>query len=152
MKANHRSRKIDGKQYLRYAKTYLWALRHTKDELTKVVMGRHMDNYPASATSLEQAVTDMDAESQLRQTGLSITDMFAIKEALQLIEQNDTERTSTTDGTGDQAIGIPDGHVQVSPDQELCDKPVKKRATRSRKSSKGKHDGDDPLLGGSKES
>lgn len=152
MKANHRSPKIDKKQYLRYMKTYLWALRHTKDELVKVVMGRHMDDYPASANSLEQAVTDMDAQSQLRQTGLSITDMYAIKEALQLIEKNETERTSTTDGNGDQESGIPSGHVQVSPDKELCDKPAKKRTTRSRKSSKGKHDGDDPLLGGSKES
>jgi hypothetical protein len=102
MKANNRSRKIDKKQYLRYMKTYLWALRQSKDELIKVVMGRHMDNYPASATSLEQAVTDMEAESELRQTGLSITDMYAIKEAIDLIEkkeqqQNDTERHSTTD-------------------------------------------------------
>lgn len=103
MKANNRSPKIDKKQYLRYMKTYLWALRQSKDELIKVVMGRHMDNYPASAASLEQAVTNMDAESELRQTGLSITDMYAIKEAIDLIEkeqqqqQNDTERHLNTD-------------------------------------------------------
>lgn len=137
MNVNHRSPKIDKKQYLRYMKTYLWALRHTKDELTKVVMGRHMDNYPASAASLEQAVTDMDARSQLRQTGLSITDMYAIKEAINLIEKNDTEAAIREDGNGDQESRIPSGHIQVSPDQEVLDKPVKKRTPRSRKGSKG---------------
>jgi hypothetical protein len=131
-------------------KTFLWAKRQAKDELVKVVMGRHMDNYPASAASLEQAITDMEAESQLRQTGLSITDMYAIKEALNLIENNDTQTTSRQDGAGDQESRIPSGHVQVSPDKELCDKPAKKRTTRSRKSSEGEHDGDDSLLGGSK--
>lgn len=120
MKANHRSPKIDKRQYLRYMKTYLWALRHTKDELVKVVMGRHMDNYPASAASLEQAVTDMDAESQLRQTGLSATDMYAIKEALKLIESNDTpQTTSTPNGEGHHANEVSDGHLQVQGDSEL---------------------------------
>lgn len=147
MKVNHRSPKIDKKQYLRYMKTYVWALRQTKDELVKVVMGRHMDNYPASAQSVEQAVTDMEAESQLRQTGLSITDMYAIKEALNLIENNDTQTTSQQDGTGDQTTGIPDGHVPIPQDSGVLDKPSKKRATRSRKGSKGEHDGNDSLLG-----
>lgn len=50
-----------------------------------------MDNYPASAASLEQATTDMGAQTGLRQTGLSVTDMYAIKEAISLIEKNDTE-------------------------------------------------------------
>jgi hypothetical protein len=147
MKVNHKSLKIDSKQYLRYVKTYLWALRHTKDELVKIVMGRHMDNYPASAASLEQAVTDMEAESQLRQTGLSITDMYAIKEAFNLIEKNDTERRSTEDGEGHQGHEVPDGHLPLQGDSEVLDKPVKKRTTRSRKSNKDKHDGGDPLLG-----
>lgn len=148
MQVNKRSPKIDKKQYLRYMKTYLWALRHTKDELVKIVMGRHMDNYPASAASLEQAVTDMEAESQLRQTGLSITDMYAIKEALNLIEKNnDTERRSTEDGEGHQGHEVPDGHLPLQGDSEVLDKPVKKRTTRSRKSNKDKHDGGDPLLG-----
>lgn len=123
MRTNHRSPKIDKKQYLRYMKTYLWAIRKTKDELVKIVMGRHLDNYPASARSLEQAVTDMDAESQLRQTGLSTTDMYAIKEALNLIEKNDTPQTaSTPDGEGDQESTLSDGHIQVSGDSEVLDK------------------------------
>jgi len=97
MKTN-RSTKIDKKQYLRYMKTYLWALRHTKDELIQVVMGRHMDEYPVNAISLEQAVTNMEAESELRQTGLSITDMYAIKEAINLIDkEDDTKRDTNTD-------------------------------------------------------
>jgi hypothetical protein len=148
MKTNHRSPKVDAKQYLRYVKTFLWAKRRDKDELIKTVMGRHMDNYPASAISLEQAVTDMDAESQLRQTGLSTTDMYAIKEALNLIEkQNDTETTSTTDGNGHQEDEVSDGHLPIQADSEILDQPVKERATRSRKSNKSKHDGNDPLLG-----
>lgn len=146
MKANHRSPKIDKKQYLRYMKTYLWAIRQTKDQLVRVVMGRHMDKYPASAASLEQAVTDMDAESQLRQTGLSATDMYAIKEALKLIEKNDTERTSVADGEGHQTDEVSDGHLPIQGDSKICVKPVKKRTSRSRKSNKGKHDGNDPLL------
>lgn len=97
-----------------------------------------MDNYPASAVSLEQATTDMGAQTGLRQTGLSITDMYAIKEAINLIEkQNDTEAAIREDGNGDQESRIPSGHIQVSPDQEILDKPVKKRTPRSRKNSEG---------------
>ena len=147
MKANKRSPKVEKRQYLRYMKTYLWALRHTKDELIQTVMGRHMDKYPASAASLEQAITDMEADSELRSTGLSITDMYAIKEALDLIDKNDTETTSTTDGNGHQEDEVSDGHLPIQGDSQVLDQPVKKRATRSRKSNKSKHDGNDPLLG-----
>jgi len=150
MQINKRSPKIDKKQYLRYMKTYLWAIRQTKDELVKVVMGRHMDNYPASAASLEQAVTDMDAESQLRQTGLSITDMYAIKEALNLIENNDTQTTSREDGTGNQTAGIPDGHLPIQEDSLLLHTNDTEGTPGSGEDRQDKHDGDDPLLGGSK--
>jgi len=149
MKTN-KSPKIDGKQYLRYMKTYLFALRHTKEQLIQVVAGKHMDNYPASAISLEQAITDMEADSELRSTGLSITDLYAIKEALNLIEKNDTETTSTTDGNGHQEDEVSDGHLPIQGDSEILDQPVKERATRSRKSNKSKHDGNDPLLGRSR--
>ena len=148
MKSNKRSPKVDKKQYLRYMKTYLWALRHTKDELIKTVMGRHIENYPASAISLEQAVTDMEAGSELRLTGLSITDMYAIKEAIDLIEkQNDTETASRADGDGHQEDKVPNGHLPIQGDSEVLDKPVKEGITRSRKGNKSKHDGGDPLLG-----
>jgi hypothetical protein len=144
----NKSPKIDGKQYLRYMKTYLWALRHSKEELMSIVSGKYMDNYPVSALSLDQAITDMEADSELRQTGLSITDLYAIKEALNLIEkQNDTETTSTTDGNGHQEDEVPDGHLPIQGDSQVLDQPVKERATRSRKSNKSKHDGNDPLLG-----
>jgi len=143
----NKSPKIDGKQYLRYMKTYLWALRHSKEQLMQVVAGKHMDNYPVSALSLDQAITDMEAESELRSTGLSITDMYAIKEALDLIDKNDTETTSTTDGNGHQEDEVPDGHLPIQADSKILDQPVKERATRSRKSNKSKHDGNDPLLG-----
>jgi hypothetical protein len=106
-----------------------------------------MDKYPASAASLEQAITDMEADSELRSTGLSITDMYAIKEALDLIDKNDTETTSTTDGNGHQEDEVSDGHLPIQGDSQVLDQPVKKRATRSRKSNKSKHDGNDPLLG-----
>jgi len=143
----NKSPKIDGKQYLRYMKTYLWALRHSKEQLMQVVAGKYMDNYPVSALSLDQAITDMEAESELRQTGLSITDMYAIKEALDLIDKNDTETTSTTDGNGHQEDEVSDGHLPIQADSKILDQPVKERATRSRKSNKSKHDGNDPLLG-----
>lgn len=140
MKANHRSPKIEKRQYLRYMKTYLWALRHTKEELIKTVMGRHMDNYPASAASLEQAVTDMDAESELRQTGLSMTDMYAIKEALNLIEQNDTQTTSTADGSGHHENEVSDGHVQVSGDSEVLHRSGKEGTPGSGESGQSEHE------------
>jgi len=143
----NKSPKIDGKQYLRYMKTYLWALRHSKEQLMQVVAGKHMDNYPVSALSLDQAITDMEAESELRSTGLSITDMYAIKEALDLIDKNVTETTSTTDGNGHQEDEVSDGHLPIQADSKILDQPVKERATRSRKSNKSKHDGNDPLLG-----
>lgn len=101
MKANNRSPKIDKKQYLRYMKTYLWALRQKEDELIKVVMGRHMLFYPVDARSLEQAITDMEAGSQLRDTGISTTDMFAIREAVDYLrkqqKEDDTKRYTNTD-------------------------------------------------------
>ena len=147
MKANHRSPKIEKRQYLRYMKTYLWALRHTKEELVKVVMGRHMDNYPASAASLEQAVTDMDAESELRQTGLSITDMYAIREALNLIEQNDTQTTSTADGNAHQEDEVPNGHLPIQGDSEVLHRSIEEGTSGSGEGSEGKHDGHDSLLG-----
>lgn len=144
----NKSPKIDGKQYLRYMKTYLWALRHSKEQLMSIVSGKHMDNYPVSALSLDQAITDMEADSELRSTGLSITDLYAIKEALNLIEkQNDTETTSTTDGNGHQEDEVSDGHLPIQADSKILDQPAKERATRSRKSNKSKHDGNDPLLG-----
>ena len=143
----NRSPKIDSKQYLRYMKTYLWALRHTKEELVQVVMGKHMDNYPTAALSLDQAITDMEAESQLKQTGLSTTDLYAIKEALNLINKNDTETTSKPDGDGHQEDEVSDGHLPIQGDSEVLDKPAKEGITRSRKGNKSKHDGDDPLLG-----
>ena len=110
-------------------------------------MGRHIDDYPASAASLEEAVSNMDFKHELRQTGLSMTDMYAIKEALNLIEKNDTERRSIEDGAGDNESPISDGHLPLQGDSEVLDKTVKKRTTRSRKSNKSQHDGGDPLLG-----
>lgn len=140
MKANNRSSKVEKRQYLRYMKTFYWALRHSKDELIQTVMGRHMDNYPASANSLEQAITDMEAESQLRQTGLSITDMYAIKEALKVIENNDTETASGTNRTGDQENEIPDGHVQIQGNSEVFDKLVEEGIIGSGEDSESEYD------------
>ena len=140
MKANNRSPKVEKRQYLRYMKTYLWAIRHTKEQLIQVVMGRHMDNYPASAISLEQAVTDMDAESQLRMTGLSMTDMYAIKEAINLIENNVTDTTSTANRTGNQENEIPDGHVQIQGNSEVFDKLVEEGIIGSGEDSESEYD------------
>jgi hypothetical protein len=140
MKANNRSSKIEKRQYLRYMKTFYWALRHSKDELVQTVMGRHMDNYPASAISLEQAITDMEAESELRQTGLSITDMYAIKEALKVIENNDTETTSTANRTGNQEDEVPDGHLPIQGDSKVFDKLIEEGIIRSGEDSESQYD------------
>jgi len=140
MKTNHRSPKVEKKQYLRYMKTFLWAKRRDKDELIQPVMGRHMDNYPASAISLEQAVTDMDAESELRQTGLSMTDMYAIKEVINLIENNVTKTTSTANRTGNQEDEIPNGHLSIQGDSEVFDKLVEEGIIGSGEDSESQYD------------
>jgi len=140
MKTNHRSPKVEKKQYLRYMKTFLWAKRRDKDELIQTVMGRHMDNYPASAISLEQAVTDMDAESELRQTGLSMTDMYAIKEVINLIENNVTKTTSTANRTGNQEDEIPNGHLSIQGDSEVFDKLVEEGIIGSGEDSESQYD------------
>jgi hypothetical protein len=140
MKTNHRSPKVEKKQYLRYMKTFLWAKRRDKDELIQTVMGRHMDNYPASAISLEQAVTDMDAESELRQTGLSMTDMYAIKEVINLIENNVTNTTSTANRTGNQEDEVPNGHLSIQGDSEVFDKLVEEGIIRSGEDSESQYD------------
>jgi hypothetical protein len=140
MKTNHRSPKVEKKQYLRYMKTFLWAKRRDKDELIQTVMGRHMDNYPASAISLEQAVTDMDAESELRQTGLSMTDMYAIKEVINLIENNVTNTTSTANRTGNQEDEVPNGHLSIQGDSEVFDKLVEEGIIGSGEDSESQYD------------
>jgi hypothetical protein len=140
MKTNHRSPKVEKKQYLRYMKTFLWAKRRDKDELIQTVMGRHMDNYPASAISLEQAVTDMDAESELRQTGLSMTDMYAIKEVINLIENNVTNTTSTANRTGNQKDEVPNGHLSIQGDSEVFDKLVEEGIIGSGEDSESQYD------------
>lgn len=110
-------------------------------------MGRHIDDYPTSAATLEEAVNNMDFKHELRQTGLSMTDMYAIKEALNLIEKNDTERRSIEDGAGDNESPISNGHLPLQGDSEVLDKPIEERTTRGRKSIESQHDGVNPLLG-----
>jgi hypothetical protein len=82
----------------------------------------------------------MDAESQLRQTGLSMTDMYAIKEAINLIENNDTNTTSTANRTGNQEDEVPNGHLSIQGDSEVFDKLVEEGIIRSGEDSESQYD------------
>jgi hypothetical protein len=75
--------KINAKQYLRYAKTFAWAMNKTKEEISQAVLTKKIEDYPVDCKDLRDAITCIETGEGLRSTNTSITDLFAIKEALQ---------------------------------------------------------------------
>jgi hypothetical protein len=127
--------KINPKQYLRYAKTFAWAMHNDQITISESVLKKSMDNYPVDCRDLRDAITCIEAGEGLRSTSVSMTDLFAIKEALQH-KQNDTAN-STADVPGSTEHEDEHGPGTSEADSPVLDKPSKKRATRSRKGSKG---------------
>lgn len=125
--------KINKKQYLRYVKTFAWAIKKSQVEISEAVLKKRIDDYPVDARDLRDAITCIETGEGLRPTGTSITDLYAIKEALQHIQNE-----STADVSGDTESQDEHGSGTSEADSPVLDKPSKKRATRSRKSSKDK--------------
>ena len=82
------TQKIDKKQYLRYMKTFVWALRQDMDVLMNINTKGKMENYPVDAKNVEDAITMINAGDSLRETNVSATDVYAIVEALQHHDHN----------------------------------------------------------------
>lgn len=127
------NKKIESKQYLRYVKTFAWAIKKTQLEISEAVLKKRIEDYPVDARDLRDAITCIETGEGLRPTGTSMTDLFAIKEALQHIQNE-----STADVSGDTESQDEHGSGTSEADSPVLDKPSKKRATRSRKSSKSK--------------
>lgn len=125
--------KINAKQYLRYVKTFAWAIKKSQTEISEAVLKKRIDDYPVDARDLRDAITCIETGEGLRPTGTSITDLYAIKEALKHIQNE-----STADVSGDTEPEVEHGSGTSQEDSPVLDKPSKKRATRSRKSSKDK--------------
>lgn len=76
------TQKIDKKQYLRYMKTFVWASKKSMDELLQINKKGLLENYPVDATTVEIAITMVESGEGLRQTNISMTDVYAIMEVM----------------------------------------------------------------------
>lgn len=128
-----KNKKIEAKQYLRYVKTFAWAIKKNQTEISEAVLKKRIDDYPVDARDLRDAITCIETGEGLRPTGTSITDLYAIKEALKHIQNE-----SNTVIPGDTEPEVEHGSGTSEADSPVLDSPSKKRATRSRKSSKDK--------------
>ena len=86
--------RINKKQYLRYAKTYLYATRLSKDECIEKIMAGKMDNYPVRQQNVEEAYLALDHGVGLGITNISKTDQFAIMERIHNYADKDKETSS----------------------------------------------------------
>jgi hypothetical protein len=125
--------KINSKQYLRYAKTFAWAMHNDQITISESVLKKNMDNYPVDCRDLRDAITCIEAGEGLRSTSISMTDLFAIKEALQH-KQNE----STANVPGNTEPENEHGSSTSEEDSSVLNKPTKERVTRSRKGNKNK--------------
>lgn len=132
MKTNRQ--KIAGKQYLRYVKTFSWAIRRKKDEVLAAVGLRTMPFYPCDQPTLEDAIADMEHDFNLRETSMSKTDLYAIMEAMQYIQTDDTKDRSTETGADSQDNDwVSDQPLSGGSDKEIDSPRNNKGAKRGRK-------------------
>lgn len=76
------NRKIDKRQYLRYMKTFVWAMRKSMDELLQINKKGQLENYPVDANTVEDAINFVETGDGLRTTNISMTDIYAIMEVM----------------------------------------------------------------------
>jgi hypothetical protein len=74
--------KIDKRQYLRYMKTFVWAMRKSMEELLQVNKKGKLENYPVDANTVEDAINFVETGDGLRTTNVSMTDVYAIMEVM----------------------------------------------------------------------
>lgn len=140
------SQKIHKKQYLRYVKTYAYAIRRTRAELMGIISLNRMSDYPVDHRTVEDAITDMEIGTGLRETNISNTDLYAIKEALNYIDNVTRNTTSREAREADQEPILPNDGADVSTDSQVPLEKPKRRNTRNRKSDKDKSDSSNKLL------
>lgn len=138
--------KIHKKQYLRYVKTYAYAIRRTRAELLGIISLNKMKDYPVDHRTVEDSITDMEIGTGLRETNISNTDLYAIKEALKYIDNVTRDNTSREDGEGDKGLTLPDDTPDVSTDSQVPSEKPKARNTRNRKGNENKSNSSDKLL------
>jgi hypothetical protein len=78
--------KIDKKQYLRYMKTFVWAIKKDTISLADAAEKRVMPNYPVDATTVEDAINFVETGEGLRDTNVSTTDLYAMMEAMKHLQ------------------------------------------------------------------
>lgn len=84
--------KIDKKQYLRYMKTFVWAMCKPMDELLQVNKKGVLNNYPVDAKTVEDAINYVETGDGLRTTNVSMTDVYALMEVMKHKENELNEK------------------------------------------------------------
>ena len=74
--------KINKRQYLRYMKTFMWATKKSMDELLQINKKGLLENYPVDANTVEDAINFIETGDGLRNTNVSMTDVYAIMEVM----------------------------------------------------------------------
>jgi predicted regulator of amino acid metabolism with ACT domain len=90
--------KIDKKQYLRYMKTFVWAMAKPMDELLQINKKGVLNNYPVDAKTVEDAINYVETGDGLRTTKVSMTDVYALMEVMKHKENelNEKQNESNT--------------------------------------------------------
>ena len=86
------NQKINKAQYLRYMKTFVWANHQPMEVLMDINKKGVMHNYPVDATTVEIAITMVESGEGLRETKVSMTDVYAIMESMKHRESGKIEQ------------------------------------------------------------
>jgi len=125
--------KIEARQYLRYMKTFVWAMRQDLLSLTQVNRNGTMKNYPVDANTVEDAINFVETGDCLRDTSVSMTDVYAIMEAVKHKTNNDTEDRNTQTGDGSETDWVSDDTSASGSDNAIRSEGDSKRVKRNRK-------------------
>ena len=84
--------KINKRQYLRYMKTFVWAAKQDMSILLEINRKGVMENYPVDANTVEDAINYVETGDGLRSTKVSMTDIYAIMEAMKHKENEQSNK------------------------------------------------------------
>ena len=73
-------------------KTFVWAIKKDTISLADAAEKRVMPNYPVDATTVEDAINYVETGEGLRDTNVSMTDLYAMKEALQHLKVKEEKK------------------------------------------------------------
>jgi hypothetical protein len=79
-------------------KTFMWATKKSMDELLQINKKGVLENYPVDANTVEDAINFIETGDGLRNTNVSMTDVYAIMEVMRHKENefNQKENESNT--------------------------------------------------------